>query len=107
MSSKVTFGRGLDTPWGVSRESGDSTGTFAKVLEKLNGEQVCVAWVKDPEKGRSNFDTQVSVEGKLEGHPLNQHYRVLLNDSSYTYFFAEDVYFVGQNVGKTPKVYIQ
>jgi len=54
-------------------------------------EQVVVSWCKNPEKGRSDFDTQISVKGILEYDEDRDLYRVLLNHQIYTYFSSWDV----------------
>ena len=96
-----------EVPWLAHREHGSLTSDFNQLLTELMGSRVCVAWVRDPEQGRMNFDTQISVEAELEGNPDNEHYRVLINDQSYSYFFAKDILFMCQDTDKTPKILIQ
>jgi len=95
-----------DGSWGLLKSDGVSRDEFNSKLEELIGQVLTIAWVKNPDIGRTNFETQISVETELEGYPDRGHYRVLLSDATYSYFYADDVFWIGQNVGKTPKVYI-
>ena len=67
-----------------------------KELEAFTGGFVRVTLCED-NFTRNNFDSQLSVGGKLEKHPLDDAYRVVVNDDTYTYFKPEDV------VGCMPK----
>ena len=96
-----------EVPWIAHRNEGLLTKDFNRLLKELRGSKVCVAWVRDPSEGRKNFDTQISVEAELEGHPENEHYRVLINDQSYSYFFAKDIVYMCQDIDKTPKILIR
>ena len=94
-------------PWIAHRDKGSLTKDFNNLLKELKGSTVCVAWVRDTNQGRKNFDTQISVEAELEGNPEVEHYRVLLNNQSYSYFFAKDIVYMCQDTDKTPKILIR
>ena len=40
---------------------------------------------------RDGFHSQMSVTGTLEQNPNDESYRVMVNDSTYTYFRLEDI----------------
>jgi len=96
-----------NVPWIAHREKGTLTSDFNRLLKELRGSTVCVAWVRDPEQGRKNYNTQISVEAELEGNTDTEHYRVLINDQSYSYFFAKDILYMCQDTDKTPKILIR
>ena len=58
-------------------------------LERFVGLKVAVYAGKGP---RNSFETQISIEGKLEQHPTNRDsFRVVVNDGIYAYFKANEV----------------
>lgn len=63
----------------------------AGILSDFIGKTVCVAWVKDQDAVRNNFEPQISVQGKLEGNSETGKFRVLLNDDTYSYFYDDSV----------------
>tara|TARA_R100000963_G_C4631195_1_gene96265 strand:- start:728 stop:1078 length:351 start_codon:yes stop_codon:yes gene_type:complete len=69
------------------------------MIAEFIGRDVCVSWVKDPDlllaKLRKNFETQISVQGKLEGGGEIGRFRVLLNDDTYSYFYDDCVWMLG------------
>jgi hypothetical protein len=77
-----------------------------EALGNLIGETVCVAWVKDKEIGRLNFEPQISVQAELEGSAVTGKYRVIIDDNTYSYFYDDTVSMVGQDVGKRAVIYI-
>lgn len=58
-------------------------------VNKLEGSEITVAITKTGK--RSGFETQMSVQGVLEKHTDRDEYRVMVSDSTYTYFRPEDV----------------
>jgi len=67
----------------------------AGMLSDFIGKTVCVAWVKDQDAMRNNFEPQISVQGKLEGNSETGKFRVLLNDDTYSYFYDDSVWMIG------------
>mgnify|MGYP003147702802 CR=1 FL=1 len=63
----------------------------ATMIAEFIGRDVCVSWVKDRDQLR-NFETQISVQGKLEGSGETGRFRVLLNDNTYSYFYDDCVW---------------
>ena len=61
--------------WGLLKSDGVSRDAFNSKLEELIGQVLTIAWVKNPDIGRTNFETQISVETELEGYPDRGHYR--------------------------------
>ena len=66
----------------------------AALIAEFIGRDVCVAWVKDQDAMRSNFEPQISVQGQLEGSADTGKFRVLLNDDSYSYFYDDCVWMI-------------
>ena len=69
--------------------------TVRNLLSSFIGKTVCVAWVKDKESLRNNFEPQISVQGELEGNADTGKFRVLLNDDTYAYFYDDSVWVIG------------
>tara|TARA_Y100000817_G_scaffold257186_1_gene210680 strand:+ start:1021 stop:1344 length:324 start_codon:yes stop_codon:yes gene_type:complete len=91
----------------------DSQEAIDKQLGSLIGETVCVSWTKVIHANkkfalgsRKHFEPQISVQGTLEGNEETGRYRVLLNDSTYSYFYNDSVWSMGQAVGKRAIVFI-
>ena len=60
-----------------------------KTIKELVGKKVIV-WVGA--EVRNNFDTSVSICGRLESHPqLVNNYRVVVNEDTYTYFTEKEL----------------
>jgi hypothetical protein len=58
-------------------------------LERFVGLKVAVYAGKGP---RNSFETQISIEGKLQQHPkARDSFRVVVNDGIYAYFRANEV----------------
>tara|TARA_B100001057_G_C22793086_1_gene928422 strand:+ start:104 stop:481 length:378 start_codon:yes stop_codon:yes gene_type:complete len=55
------------------------------------GEEVIVTFLQDVNAGRGNFQTQVSLKGKLEYAEQKDQYRVLNGPADYCYFKSGDV----------------
>ena len=55
------------------------------------GEEVIVTFLQDVNAGRNNFQTQMSIRGKLEYQENKDQYRVLNGDADYCYFKSWDV----------------
>ena len=80
--------------------------TSAKPLKNLIGETVCVSWVTDRTQLRNNFEPQISVQAKLEGSAETGRFRVMVDDNTYSYFYDDSVWSVGQDVGKRAIIFI-
>jgi len=83
-------------------------------LGSLIGKTVCISYTTtkvgntEIELGaRDNFDPQISVQAKLEGSRETGKYRVLVNDNTYSYFYNDSVWSMGQDVGKRAVIYFQ
>jgi|TARA_R110000824_G_scaffold221768_1_gene408947 hypothetical protein len=72
----------------------------ADMISEFIGKTVCVAWVKDQNQLRNNFEPQISVQGTLEGFAGTGKFRVLLNDDSYSYFYDDSVWMIGYDGAK-------
>ena len=77
-----------------------------EAMDRLIGQTVRVSWTAGNTLVRSNFDTQISVIGELEGNCNTGKFRVLMNDDAYTYFYDDHVLQVGQDVGKSAVIFI-
>jgi|TARA_E500000318_G_C3561956_1_gene213885 hypothetical protein len=55
------------------------------------GEEVIVTFLQDANAGRNNFQTQMSLRGKLEYEESRDQYRVLNGVADYCYFKSKDV----------------
>lgn len=89
----------------------DSQESITTALGQLIGQTVCVSYttVKSDDGGfgaRDHFEPQISVEAELEGSAEAGRFRVLLNDSTYSYFYDDSVWSMGQDRGKTAKIFI-
>ena len=74
------------------------------------GKTVCVAYVQGDEPVRKDSNkTQISVEAILEKHPDKSLYRVLVSDSTYSYFKLNDIWNIVHNTieGKRPIIFIK
>ena len=67
----------------------------AGMISDFIGKTVCVAWVKDQDALRNNFEPQISVQGQLEGSSETGKFRVLLDDNTYSYFYDNCVWMIG------------
>jgi len=67
----------------------------AGMISDFIGKTVCVAWVKDQDALRNNFEPQISVQGQLEGSSETGEFRVLLDDNTYSYFYDNCVWMIG------------
>lgn len=61
----------------------------SEVLKKLIGLSV-VVWIGASAE-KNIFATAISVIGKLEANETKEQFRVLLNNSTYSYFTCDDV----------------
>ena len=79
-----------------------------EALGNLIGETVCVSYTTSRgETGeRRNFEPQISVQAKLEGSKETGRYRVLVNDDTYAYFYADSAWSMCRDAGKRAVVYI-
>lgn len=79
-----------------------------ELLSEFIGKRVCVSWVKDRDGLRKNFEPQISVEAELEGTPETGRYRVLVSDSTYSYFYNDTVWMFIENriAGTRPVIFI-
>ena len=66
-------------------------------LQDFVDDYVTVCVTSNPEiyAVRNNFEAQISVSGKLEFNQETESYRVLINNSTYTYFEPGDVICIG------------
>jgi len=93
------------TPYAICLEDDGQEEITAKLIDQI-GQTVCVAWVLDRQSLRNNFEPQISVQGKLEGSVKSGRYRVLVDDNNYSYFYKDNVWSVGQDVGKRAVIFI-
>jgi len=103
MSSKVT------TPY-VLNKTKDGQTAIDTALGRLIGKTVCVCYttVRNERLGeRQHFEPQISVQAVLEGSEKTGKYRVLIDDHTYSYFYNDSVWSMGQDVGKRAVVYIE
>ena len=89
----------------------DGQESVTSALGQLIGQTVCVSYttVKSDDGrfgDRKHFEPQISVEAELEGCAETGRFRVLLNDSTYSYFYDDSVWSMGQDRGKTAKIFI-
>jgi len=104
-----------EVPFNLVTEKGElvmtEDPTFIKLkMDTFVGNLVCVAFVQGDEPVRNNFETQISVEAILEEHPDNEGlYRVLVSDSTYSYFKFNDIWNIAHNTieGKRPIIFIR
>tara|TARA_R100001198_G_C5134711_1_gene151297 strand:+ start:131 stop:409 length:279 start_codon:yes stop_codon:yes gene_type:complete len=90
----------METPYvAKDRES------ITTALENLIGKTVCVSWVSDRTQLRNCFEPQISVQAKLEGS-FDGGFRVLVNNDTYSYFYYDSVWSVGQDEGKRAIIFI-
>tara|TARA_R100001510_G_scaffold46446_1_gene43397 strand:+ start:229 stop:543 length:315 start_codon:yes stop_codon:yes gene_type:complete len=89
----------------------DGQKPVTSALGQLIGQTVCVSYTTvksdDGRFGvREHFEPQISVEAELEGSAETGRFRVLINDSTYSYFYDDSVWSMGQDIGKTAKIFI-
>jgi len=87
----------------------DGQAVIDEAIGNLIGETVCVSYTttRNERLGeRANFEPQISVQGELEGSKETRRYRVLIDDNTYSYFYADSIWSMGQDVGKRAVVYI-
>jgi len=82
----------------------DAAETAAR-LDALVGTDVSVTWSRLGAVA-NHFDTAISVRAKLEKHPENGSYRVLLSSDIYSYFTVGDVLALSQ-FSKGWRVFLQ
>jgi len=103
MSSKVM------TPY-VLNKAKDGQAAIDTALGKLIGKTVCVSYttVRNEMLGeRRHCEPQISVQAVLEGSEKTGRYRVLVDDHTYSYFYNDSVWSMGQDIGKRAIVYIE
>ena len=71
------------------------------MLSEFIGKTVCVSWIKDQEHGRNSFEPQISVQSTLEGSQETGKFRVLLDEDTYSYFYADSVWMIAYDGEKT------
>ena len=83
-------------------------------LGSLIGETVCVSYTTVANANdemtlgaRQHYEPQISVQAELEGHEETGRYRVLVNDNTYSYFYNDSVWSMGQDVDKRPVIYFK
>ena len=105
-----------EVPFNLMTEKGElvmtEDPTFIKLkMDTFVGNLVCVSFVQGDEPVRKDFNnTQISVEAILEEHPDNEGlYRVLVSDSTYSYFKLNDIWNIVHNTieGKRPIIFIK
>ena len=89
----------------------DGQESVTSALGQLIGQTVCVSYTTvKSDNGtfgvREHFEPQISVEAELEGSTETGRFRVLINDSTYSYFYDDSVWSMGQDSGKTAKIFI-
>ena len=91
----------------------DSQEQIDKQLGSLIGETVCISYTKVINANdeialgsRDHFDTQISVQGTLEGNEETGRYRVLVDDNTYSYFYNDSVWSMGQDIGIRAVIFI-
>ena len=95
--NKVQEIKQLKAPY-VLRTDGNKELIQAQLLPRV-GQEVNVSWLADHETGRNCHQTQLSIQGELEGLVNNEGegtYRVLINDQTYTYFFDSNIWQISQ-----------
>lgn len=99
----------MDTESYILNVAQDGQAKINEAIGNLIGETVCVSYTttRNEELGeRENFDPQISVQAKLEGNKETGKYRVLIDDDSYSYFYATSIWSMGQEVGRRAVVFI-
>ena len=99
----------MDTESYILSVDRDGQAKINEAIGNLIGETVCVSYTttRNEELGeRENFDPQISVQAKLEGNKETGKYRVLIDDDSYSYFYATSIWSMGQEVGRRAVVFI-
>ena len=95
--NKVQEIKQLKAPY-VLRTDGNKELIQAQLLPRV-GQEVNVSWLANHETGRNCHQTQLSIQGELEGLVNNEGegtYRVLINDQTYTYFFDSNIWQISQ-----------
>ena len=80
------------------KDGGNKELIQAQLLPRV-GQEVNVSWLANHETGRNCHQTQLSIQGKLEGLVNVEGegtYRVLINDQTYTYFFDSNIWQISQ-----------
>jgi len=103
----------LKTPYILSLDK-HGQDAIDEQLGCLIGETVCISYTTtvtgddNIEIGaRDNFDPQISVQAKLEGSEETGKYRVLIDDNTYSYFYNDSVWSMGQAEGKRAVIYFK
>jgi len=91
----------METPYVAKKPK-----SIRSALSFLIDETVCVSWVSDRNQLRKNFEPQISVQAKLEGSAETGRFRVMVDDNTYSYFYDDSVWSVGQDVGKRAIIFI-
>tara|TARA_B100000424_G_C22634694_1_gene351444 strand:- start:56 stop:499 length:444 start_codon:yes stop_codon:yes gene_type:complete len=95
--NKISENNQLKAPY-VLRTDGNKKLIQAQLLPRV-GQEVNVSWLADHSTGRNCHQTQLSIQGKLEGLVNVEGegtYRVLINDQTYTYFFDSNIWQISQ-----------
>ena len=97
------------TPY-VLDKAKDGQAAIDSALGNLIGQTICVSYTTTRNQmlgERKNFEPQISVQAVLEGNAETGKYRVLLDDNTYSYFYNDSVWSMGQDNGKRAVVYIK
>jgi len=87
----------------------DGQAVIDEVIGNLIGETICVSYTttRNEKIGeRRNFEPQISVQAELEGSKKTGKYRVLIDDSTYSYFYADSIWSMIKDVDKRAIVFI-
>ena len=99
----------------VLNKNHDGQDVIDEALGELIGEIVCVCYTttRNEKTGeRDNFDTQISVQGHLEGSEKTGRYRIFKYDpvdsgvDTFCYFYNDSVWSMLQGVGQRAIVFI-
>ena len=94
----------------VLNKNHDGQDVIDEALGELIGEigSVCYTTTRNEKTGeRDNFDTQISVQGHLEGSEKTGRYRILVDGvDTFCYFYNDSVWSMLQGVGQRAIVFI-
>jgi len=83
-------------------------------LGSLIGKTVCISYTtittgndKIELGARDHFEPQISVQAELEGNEETGKYRVLIDDNTYSYFYNDSVWSMGQAADKRAVIYFK
>ncbi len=102
----------LNAPYALVVE--DNHKLVCTTLKPYIGKEIKVAWLADHNTGRNSFETQISVQGKLDAKFENGkgHFQVLQDNQTYSYFYCSNVWQITKKsadelptvmIGKTSK----